>query len=131
MKDTEMKKTIDNGIDAAQYTTRKIILKFVIPILALSLLISVVSGGLGIFQRYVDVAVDHEIFKESTVYNEGVVDDLAKYKLEMIRTDDSIEKIAIAEMVVQRFANYDESKIETEDLKQFLQDCRNMTLEDY
>lgn len=35
------------------------------------------------------------------------------------------KKAAIAQLVNNRFANFDESKIESYDLRKFLEDCRN------
>jgi hypothetical protein len=70
------------------------------------------------------VNTDRIIFKQSITFNEGVLDDLAKYQYEMsLETDESTKK-AIADLVVQRFANYDESKIDSPDLREFLTNCR-------
>lgn len=100
-------------------------------ILAIALLAGLIFGGgyLGLHYKQVfgvaNKDVDRQIFKQSATYNEGVLDDLAKYKLEMIKAEDDVEKAAIAEMVNSRFANYDEDKIESDDLQDFLSDCRN------
>lgn len=68
---------------------------------------------------------DRAIFKESTTYNEGMIDDLAKYRFEFNLAEDDIERKAIAELVASRFANFDDSKIKDNELKEFLNNCRN------
>lgn len=100
-------------------------------ILSIMLLIALIFGGgyLGLkFKQTFGKAskdIDREIFKSSVTYNEGVLDDLAKYKYELQKTSDAIEKSAIAELVNSRFVNYDVNKIENDDLREFLNDCRN------
>lgn len=66
---------------------------------------------------------DREIFKNTVTYNEGVLDDLAKYKFQYDTAEDDVERAAIADLVRSRFANFDKSKIENKDLKEFLEDC--------
>lgn len=90
-------------------------------IIAIGLIIFGITFG----ERLLDANADRMVFKQSTVYNEGVVDDLAKYKFEMQSAKDDAEKQAICELVNSRFANFDESKLENDDLKRFLKDCRN------
>lgn len=82
-------------------------------------------AGVGFGLRLWNVNADRMVFKQSVVYNEGIIDDLAKYKFEMQSADEESEKKAICELVNSRFANFDESKIENDDLKQFLNNCRN------
>ena len=71
--------------------------------------------------RYADA--DREIFKGTVTYNEGMLDDLAKYKYEYDGAEDDIEKEAIASLVRSRFANYDKRRIEHDDLIDFLEEC--------
>jgi hypothetical protein len=72
-----------------------------------------------------DASIKREIFKENKSYVEGMVADIAKYKFEMSTEKDSVTKKAIAEMVNDRFANFDIDKIEDLSLRKFLQDVRN------
>ena len=125
--DKDFKQEVNKEIAEGAYVGRKILTRIAVTVIVISIIGAIVGAGFKMWETN----TDRIIFKQSVTYNEGVLDDLAKYKLEMIRAEDDIEKKAIAEMVVQRFANYDESKIETYDLKQFLKDCRNMNLEDY
>lgn len=71
--------------------------------------------------RYADA--DREIFKGTVTYNEGVLDDLAKYKYEYDQAEDAVEKEAIASLVRSRFANFDKDRIENDDLIDFLEEC--------
>jgi len=87
--------------------------------------IGLIIFGINFGGRLLDANADRMVFKQSVVYNEGVIDDLAKYKFEMQSTEDKTEKEAICELVNSRFANFDESKLENDDLKQFLKECRN------
>lgn len=65
---------------------------------------------------------DREVFKQSVTYNEGMLDDLAKYQYEYMQADE-VEKKAIASLVRSRFANFDKSKIENTDLIKFMEEC--------
>lgn len=100
-------------------------------VLAVVVLVAVVFGGGYLALTYKNTFgvanenIDRKIFKQSAAYNEGVLDDLAKYKLEITTSKDDVEKSAIADLVNSKFANYDASKIEDESLATFLLDCRN------
>lgn len=83
------------------------------------------SMHLGGYLRRTQKDIDRSVFKQSVAYNEGKLDDLAKYRLEMIKTEDDVEKSAIADYVNSVYANYDLNNIENKDLKVFLDDCRN------
>ena len=79
---------------------------------------------LGVGLRVFDANADRFVFKQTATYNEGVTDDLAKYQYEYTQSKNDTDKKAIMQMVNNRFANYDESKIENHDLREFLEDCR-------
>jgi len=125
--DKEFRKEFDAEYANAGYASRKVGKTILIWVLIVTIICSIAGVGLKMWH----VNADRVIFKQSLTYNEGVLDDLANYRLQMIQTDDEIEKKAIAEMINSRFANYDESKIENDDLRRFLKDCRNMNLEAY
>lgn len=81
-----------------------------------------------IYTRTLGVAAkdaQREAFKATSTYNEGMLDDLAKYQYEFNIAEDDVERSAIAQLVVSRYANFDESRIENDNLKQFLEDCRD------
>lgn len=98
-----------------------------IVIIAILAVVAIAVGSI-IYTRTLGVAAkdaQREAFKATSTYNEGVLDDLAKYQYEFNTAEDDVERSAIAQLVVSRFANFDESRIENDDLKQFLEDCRN------
>lgn len=113
--DKETKQEIDRGFSVGNYILKKLMVVIVI--------ISIVGAACGIGYRYIKTNSDRVIFKNSITYNEGVLDDLAKYKFEYESTDDPVEKKAIATVVRNRFANYDKSKIENEELVKFMEEC--------
>lgn len=67
---------------------------------------------------------DREIFKENTSYIEGKSDDLAKYKYELTNEKDPIARKAIIGVIVDRYADFDESKMENKSLAIFLNNVR-------
>lgn len=98
-----------------------------IVIIAILAVVAIAVGSI-IYTRTLGVAAkdaQREAFKATSTYNEGMLDDLAKYQYEFNTAEDDVERSAIAQLVVSRFANFDESRIENDDLKQFLEDCRN------
>lgn len=115
--DKDFKKEFDQGFANASYAGRKFILCGIIIILICSII--------GFGYRYVSTNADRVIFKQSITYNEGKLDNLAKYQLEMSQAKNPEEKAAIQEYVNSVYSNFDESKIENQSLKQFLIDCRN------
>lgn len=119
--DKDFKNEFDGEYANFCYVTRKIGTKIII----WAVVICTVGALGGFGYKYIKTNADREIFKQSVTYNEGKLDDLAKYRLEMSQTDDSIEQAAIQEYVNSVFANFDESKIENNDLRDFLKDCRN------
>lgn len=56
-------------------------------------------------------------------YIESMVSDLAKYRYEHDKIDSDIEKEAIKSLIRERYSNFDRSKIENEDLAEFLENC--------
>ena len=70
-------------------------------------------------------AVDRKIFKETLSYNEGMAQQLAKYHGEYVLAGKDIErKRAVAGVVRQMFAEYDESKIDSPILRGWLTEIK-------
>lgn len=67
---------------------------------------------------------NREVYEQSASYVEGKIEELTKYRLEYNRSKDPQDKAAIASMLVQDFANFDESKLSPE-LYQFLESIKN------
>jgi Sec-independent protein translocase protein TatA len=68
--------------------------------------------------------VKREVFEETQSYIEGKRQELSKYRLEYMRTEDEIEKNAIQMTIQQSFANVKEEHFEGEMLR-FLQAMKN------
>lgn len=117
--DKENKREIDNDFAIGWYAVKKILCKFVIVVLILSAIGTIFGFG----YKYFKTNTDRIIFKQSVTYNEGMLDDLAKYKYEYDMAKDEIEQEAIKTLVRNRFANFDKSKIENYELLEFLEDC--------
>jgi hypothetical protein len=69
--------------------------------------------------------IQHEIFKENTSYIEGMASDLAKYKYEISIEKDVIARKAIANLIIDKYSNFDINKLEDSSLQNFLRDIRN------
>lgn len=65
-------------------------------------------------------AVEREIFRETRSYDEGMVQQLSRYRLQYVRAESQAEKDAIASTVRTMFAEYDPSKLPNSDLRNFL-----------
>ncbi len=67
--------------------------------------------------------VRNETFKESTAYNEGMVQELQQLQLDYVRSTSKEEKDAVASVILHRFAGYDETKL-SDDLRAFLHNLK-------
>lgn len=117
----EFRKEFDEEFKNSSYVAKKTIWFFVRWILVIVVVFSILGFGI----RYFSTNADYFIFKNSTSHVEGKIDDLSDYKLQIEKTDSVVEKAAIAETIVRQFSNFDDSKIQDDDLRQFLKDCRN------
>ncbi len=68
-------------------------------------------------------AVRREIFKQTRSFNEAKLQELTKYRLEYMRSEDPTEKGAIASTIRLAFADYDTSML-PEELQVFVEDVR-------
>lgn len=119
--DKEFKQEFNQELANTSYAGRKIGVRILIVVVIFAIMGTLFAAGL----RYFNTNADRIIFKQSIAYNEGKLDDLAKYRLEFLQTEDPVERKAIQEYVNSTFANFDESKIENKELRDFLRDCRN------
>ena len=76
---------------------------------------------LGFFQFFAPKFknVERKVFEETKSYVHGKIQDLAKYKAEYDRADDK-DREAIRQIIIMRFAEFDESQIRAINLKRFL-----------
>lgn len=87
---------------------------------------------LGHWQNKVDLEiglesknVQREKFKNNQTYIEGKTNDLQRYKRELERTEDKTSRQAIIINIQDEFSDFDETKMENSNLRQFLKDIRN------
>ena len=65
-------------------------------------------------------AVERKIFKETRSYNEGMIQQLSRYRLQYIRSKDEVERQAILSTVRTMFAEYDAGTLPNVELRNFL-----------
>ena len=68
--------------------------------------------------------IDRKVFKETTTYNEGKLQDLVKSWAEFNRSKDPNEKEMIAATIRHQFSDYDPARISDEELSSFLRAVR-------
>lgn len=77
------------------------------------------------FYRYFGTqkaSVERQIFKEGKSYTEGMASDLAKYRKELAEEKDETAQKAIINLIVDKYANFDIDKLESQSLRNFLRD---------
>jgi hypothetical protein len=86
-------------------------------------------GWLGVgYTKTVGVAqenANHEVFKAGKAYNEGMAKDLANYMLQYQQATTDSAKKGIVNLVVHTYADFDGSKLENADVRNFLNKCMN------
>jgi len=92
-------------------------------ILLIALLFGLTWGGITWYRFFQPKRENarREVFEATRSYNQAKVQELAKYRLEYLRADDSGDRDAIASTVRLRFADYDRSQLPDE-LYRFLQE---------
>ncbi len=68
--------------------------------------------------------VKREVFENTQSYNHGKIQDLAQYKEEYDKADYE-GKEAVRQIIILRFAEFDESKIKSRNLRNFLLKTRS------
>ena len=63
---------------------------------------------------------NREVFKQTQSYNDGMAQELVKIKTEYDQAKDSTDKKALVFRVQHDYANFDESKLESESLRSWL-----------
>lgn len=103
----------------------KVIGYIALGIVSLAILLSLLFGltWLGIEWRGFfgpkRAAVEREIFMETRSYNQGMLQQLSRYRLEYIRSDDEKERAAIASTVRQMFSEFDADTLPSQELRAF------------
>lgn len=68
-------------------------------------------------------AVERKIFKETRSFNEGMIQQLARYHSQYLLAKEPSDKAAIKGVVRQMFADYDYTKITNPNLRNFYLEC--------
>jgi len=68
--------------------------------------------------------VRREVFENTQSYVESKRQDLVKYRLEYMRAKTDEEKAALKFTIVQEFANFDETKLTSPELRDFLRQMK-------
>lgn len=68
--------------------------------------------------------VRREVFENTKSYTHGKIQDLAKYYEEYNKAETTDDKETIRQIILVRFAEFDETKIKAEKLKNFLVSMR-------
>lgn len=92
-----------------------------VTIIALIVGVLVSWGGLQFYKFFAPKYenVRREVFENTRSYNQAKVQELAKYRLEYLKSDSEGVRQAIASTIRHRFADFDRSKLPYE-LSQFL-----------
>ncbi len=106
-----------------KYKTKKIIV-YILIFVAVSGVLSIgiynfTTGNISKMRN----EVKRDVYKSNPQYIEGVIDDLAKYMYEYNTAKTEDEKLAIQQIVVHRFSDFDSNKILDRDLREFVRKC--------
>lgn len=106
--------------------------KFGAKTIIVTIIILLLGLGLGYYEVFYTRTVgtakesaERYKFKNNKSYVEGMISDLANYKLQYAKEKDTIFKNALKETIITKFSNFDIKLIEDQNLKQFLIDIRN------
>ncbi|MEG2289580.1 MAG: hypothetical protein RSC24_06395 [Clostridium sp.] len=73
--------------------------------------------------------IKREQFEESKSYVHGKIEDLQRYKRELDKAEDEVERQALIMHIQDEFATFDPNKIDNKNLKDFLNDIMNGVIE--
>lgn len=73
--------------------------------------------------------IKRENFEHNKSHVHGMIEDLAKYKLELARTENATERKAIIAYIQENYATFDGNLIENSTLREFYYDVMNGRIE--
>lgn len=89
-------------------------------------ILSFVLGGVGIGYKLTigkaNMDANREVFEHNKSYVHGMVEDLARYKLQYSTATDETEKKAIIAFITENYSNFDGKLIENDSLREFYYD---------
>jgi hypothetical protein len=87
-----------------------------------------VLRAFGVFQFSVfgpmEQNIRREVFENTNSYNRGKIQELAKYRLEYLKTSDDTVRRAVAATIRSQFADYPAKRIEDPELREFLKNIK-------
>lgn len=99
---------------------------FVAWILILTLFAIAVLGVGGLVYKSTigkaDADIQREVFENNKSHVHAMIEDLSKYKLELARTEDEVERKAIINFIVENYATFDGELIKNDSLRVFYYD---------
>jgi hypothetical protein len=93
-------------------------------ILALVFVIGLAGLGYKAFFKPKHENIERTVFENTQSYVHGKIQDLAKYKVEYNELTDPTEQAALKAVINQQFAQFDSSKIQDANLRNFLVQMR-------
>lgn len=118
-KKTSFEREVDQSMREIDYAGGKMLWRVILVIVIFTIL----SGVIWAISKRASVEVERETFKESTAYNEGVAQFLAKSYREYNQATSFTDKKAICDYVVTRYPNVNPDHIENKDLRDFYKMC--------
>ena len=112
-------------------TAGKVILGIFIGLVIIALLIGLSFGMGWMGNRYDEtitkehINIEHENFKQSNAYLDGIADDLAGYKYELMTEENEMARKAMIELIIDRTSNIDPYDLDDPSLINFLIDVKN------
>jgi len=106
-----------------------------IGIVIVGLLIALMFGGGMLNNKYKATIgkqskdIDREVFETNKSHVHSMIEDLSKYKLELARTEDPVERKAIINFITENYATFDTKYIDNDSLRWFLEDVMNGGIE--
>lgn len=97
--------------------------KIFVGILIIAFILGVLSLGWTKFFKPKQENIRREVFEQTQSYVHGKIQDLAKYYGEYEKADTN-DRETIQQLIIVRFAEFDESKIKSPGLKRFLTTMR-------
>ena len=115
----ETRKEINEEFSIFDYVSRKIVVRAIIVIVIFSVLF-----GFGAMQyKKYKTEKEHEIFKQSTSYNESAASFIADAYVQYNDAESKEDQLAIMKYVRMRYPNLNTSHIENATLRQFYNKC--------
>lgn len=123
--DKDFKNEVDTEMREGGYIARKLGVRILVGIAAISVLAGVGKVGYTYTIGKMQTNAEREVFKDTVAYTEQAASFLAKSYKEYNDAENDTEKNTIMEYVILRYPNLDTDSIDNSTLKQFYIKCLN------